>query len=146
MEMIVGRDEPKEQSAEDLIRDAVLRLTRRAIEMAEDDSLPALIYILDHAPASPRIRDLNLPELQCADDAFEWLRILLNGVRTGQVALWEARDLARLVEPFVKAGTAVDKQVGVAALEQRLRQNERTTADCMNLINRLDKDLKRRGA
>jgi len=124
MELDIGAHNPKDDRVAELIREAELRLTEQLIESAEGGSVHAAIYLLDRA-ASQRIRDLNLPQVQCAEDGFEALRLIFNAVTTAQIRPGKAKELAMLLTGFVKGATVIDAQVGVAALEKRIRENEK---------------------
>jgi len=91
-------------AAQDLLDGEADRLTRKAIELAIEGDPVALRLCLDRIlpPRKDRPISFPLPKLETADDAAAAMAAIAEGVASGELTPLEARDVASIVESFVK--------------------------------------------
>jgi hypothetical protein len=79
-------------------------LTRKCIEMALAGDTTALRLCLERIcpPRKDRPISFQLPKLETADDAALAMAAIAQGVANGELTPLEARDVAAIVESFVK--------------------------------------------
>jgi hypothetical protein len=112
-------------------------LTRKAIELALGGDAMALRLCLERILPVRRERPVHfdLPPLQSAADAGAGLAAITAAVAAGELTPGEARELAQLVDAFVKALERTD-------FEQRLRVLENKTRDDAAEVVRLNGELR----
>ena len=79
-------------------------VTRKCIEMALDGDTTALRLCLERIapPHKDRPVTFALPPLETADDAAAAMAAIAEAVASGELTPLEARDIAAIVESFVK--------------------------------------------
>jgi hypothetical protein len=107
-------------AAEALLDGEAEELTRKVIELAREGDMNALRLCLDRIIPPRRDRPIfvDLPPLEHTGDAPTALAAILAAVASGQITLAEANELSKLIEMFIKARAAIDKEEG-----ERIKQN-----------------------
>jgi hypothetical protein len=106
-------------AAETLLEGEAEAITRKAIELAKGGDGPALRLCMDRIYPARRDRPVcfNLPDLTKPADAVEANAAIVAAVGTGELTPSEARDLAKLVDGYVRAVEATDIMDRLAKLE-----------------------------
>lgn len=111
-------------AAQEVFDGEVLAVSRKAIELALEGNQAALRLCLERMlpPRRERAIRIDIPSLETAGDAREAMRGLISGIADGGITLGEGRELAKLIDLYVKTLEADD-------LQQRLQKFERWAAE-----------------
>jgi hypothetical protein len=90
------------RTADALLKEAEYRLTRRGIELAEDN-VQLLLFFLERIHPKDRPININLPEVSCDLDALDAFRGLLKAIAGGQILGRDAKVIAALLESYARA-------------------------------------------
>ena len=103
-------------AAEVLLDGEAETLTRKAIELAKQGDITALRLCLDRVlpPRRERPVQFRLPVLQNASDAARATAAIVDAVAAGDLTAYEAAELGKLVEAFVRS-------IAAAEFDQRIR-------------------------
>lgn len=106
-------------AAEALLDGEAKALTRKAIDMALAGDSAAMRLCLERVMAPRRDRPvrLTLPQIKTASDAALAMGAIVEAVGQGEITTAEGREVASIVETFVKALEAGDFEQRLAALE-----------------------------
>jgi hypothetical protein len=117
---------------QEMLLEARHRLTRKAIELAEEGNLTALMFLLDRLLPKQPLLELKLPQLELALDAVDAHAAIQKAVQEGQIAIGEGKALASLVEAFRHAARDADAEDTAkrraSALERRMTLMEEALA------------------
>lgn len=94
-------------------------ITRKAVQLAKAGDTTALRLCLDRLYPVRRDRPITFdaPELQSANDAAELSRAIVRAAAQGELTPIEAGELAKLVDTYTRAVTAVEHEQRIKALE-----------------------------
>jgi hypothetical protein len=98
-------------AAEALLDGEAEALTRKAVELALGGDTVALKLCLERVlpPRRERPTTFALPELRSAADGSAAMAAILAAVASGNTCVFEASELAKLVDAFVRAAEATEK-------------------------------------
>jgi Family of unknown function (DUF5681) len=106
-------------AAEVLLDGEAERLTRRAVELADNGDPTALRLVLERilAPRRERAVNFTLPSIESAADLAAAMRAVAAAVANGALTPGEAESFARTIDIFVRAIDAGDFERRLQALE-----------------------------
>jgi hypothetical protein len=106
-------------AAEALLDGEARALTRKAIEMALAGDVSAMRLCMERLlpPRKDRPVQLTLPQIKTAADAAGAMSAIVDAVGRGEITAAEGREVAGIVETFVKALEAGEFEQRLAALE-----------------------------
>jgi hypothetical protein len=90
------------RTADALLKEAEYRLTRRGLELAEEN-VQLLLFFLERMHPKERAIKINLPEVGCDLDALDAFRGLLKAIASGQILGSEAKVIAAVLESYARA-------------------------------------------
>jgi hypothetical protein len=120
------------RTADALLREAEYRLTRRAIELAEDN-VQLLLFLLERIHPKDRPINVNLPEVSCDLDALDAFRGLLKAIASGQILVRDAKVIAAVLESYARA-------LKENSLESRIKALEATDRMLFSALKQADED------
>jgi hypothetical protein len=124
------------RTADALLKEAEYRLTRRGIELAEDN-VQLLLFFLERIHPKDRPININLPEVSCDLDALDAFRGLLKAIASGQILGREAKVIATILESFARA-------LKENSLESRIKALEATDRALLAALRQVNQDSKPR--
>jgi hypothetical protein len=112
-------------AAEALLDGEAQAITRKAVALAKSGDTTALRLCMERIVPVRRDRPVAfpIPDLKDANDAAALSRAIVAGVAAGDITPLEAGELAKLVDTYTRAVTAVEHEQRLKALEE---QDERS--------------------
>ena len=108
--------------AEALMNGEATAMLRKGIEEAIGGNGPMLRFFLERILPKERSVRVDLPRLDCASDAVDVLKAIIDAVGTGRITPSEGASLASLVDTYART-------LNVAELELRLEEFEKSTTE-----------------
>jgi hypothetical protein len=97
-------------------------LIRRAVELAIDGDVPMLKFLLTRILPRERPVNLDLPQMEFADDAVEALGAITQAIAEGRISPSEGAALATVVNSYARAIDIADVVKRLEALEREARR------------------------
>jgi hypothetical protein len=104
------------RTADVLVKEAEYRLTRRGLELAEDN-VQLLLFFLERMHPKERAIKINLPEVSCDYEALEAFRELLKAITSGQILVGDAKVIATILGSYARALKENSPDSRIKALE-----------------------------
>lgn len=106
-------------AAEALLDGEAQAITRKAVALAKSGDTTALRLCMERIVPVRRDRPVAfpIPHLKDANDAAALSRAIVAGVAAGDITPLEAGELAKLVDTYTRAVTAVEHEQRLRALE-----------------------------
>jgi hypothetical protein len=104
------------RTADALLKEAEYRLTRRGLELAEEN-VQLILFFLERMHPKERAIKINLPEVSCDYEALEAFRELLKAVASGQILGRDAKVIAAVLESYARALKDNNLESRIKALE-----------------------------
>jgi hypothetical protein len=104
------------RTADALLQEAEYRLTRRGLELAEEN-VQLLLFFLERMHPKERAIKINLPEVSCDYEALEAFRELLKAIASGQIPGRDAKVIAAVLESYARALKDNNLESRIKALE-----------------------------
>ena len=123
------------RTADALLKEAAYRLTRRGLELAEDN-VQVLLFFLERMHPKERPININLPEVSCDYDALDAFRELLKAIASGQFLGSGAKVIATVLESYARA-------LKVNNLESRIKALEATDRALLSALRQINQDKPR---
>jgi len=95
-------------------------ILRKAIEMAMGGNVPMMKFLLDRILPKERPIQLELPDLDYADDSVDAIAKIVDAVSSGRITPREAADVAQLVSAFTRAIDLTEAQDQIDFLKSKL--------------------------
>jgi hypothetical protein len=124
--------ETTSRTTDALLKEAEYRLTRRGLELAEDN-VQVLLFFLERIHPKDRPININLPEVSCDYDALDAFRELLKAIASGQILGREAKVIATVLESYARA--LKDNN-----LESRIKALEATDRALLSALRQVNQD------
>ena len=95
-------------------------ITREAIKMAKAGDATAMRLVMERliAPRKDHVVPFDLPELQSASDALQAAISIVKAVAAGELTPYQAAELSKTIDSFVRVAGAADLDVRIKRLEQ----------------------------
>jgi hypothetical protein len=100
-------------------------LVRKGVELAKAGNVVMLKFFLERSLPRDRLIQLDLPEMNFADDAVEALGHIMRAVSEGQISPSEAAALGTLVNSYTRAIDMADVVKRIDSLEAAIQIKER---------------------
>jgi hypothetical protein len=108
--------------AEALLKGEEVELVRKGIELAKAGNAPMLKFFLDRILPKERSVRVDLPAMECADDAVASLGELINAVASGQIVPSEGTATANLVVARAHMMKDMELKLRIDDIEKRQKQ------------------------
>jgi hypothetical protein len=95
-------------------------LLRKVVEMALGGNVPMMEFLLDRILPKERPIQLELPDLDFADDSVDAMAKIVDAVSSGRITPREAADVAQLVSAFTRAIDITEAQAQIDFLKSKL--------------------------
>jgi hypothetical protein len=124
--------------ATSLAREQGEELLRKAYEMAMEGNVAMMKFLLDRILPKERPIQVELPQLEFANDSVDALAKIVEAVSSGRISPREAADLAQLVSAFTRAIETTDTEIEIDSLKTQL---DREDALILKRVGQKDLDL-----
>ena len=108
-----------------LLQGEAEELVRNGVALAKAGDVPMLKFFLSRILPRDRLIQLDLPEMNFADDAVEALGHIMRAVSEGQISPSEAAALGTLVNSYTRAIDMADVVKRIDSLEAAIQIKER---------------------
>jgi hypothetical protein len=120
------------RTADALVKEAEYRLTRRGLELAEDN-VQLLLFFLERMHPKERAIKINLPEVSCDYEALEAFRELLKAITSGQILVGDAKVIATILGSYARA-------LKENSLDSRIKALEAADRAFLSALKQLNQD------
>jgi hypothetical protein len=125
------------RTADALLKEAEYRLTRRGLELAEDN-VQVLLFFLERMHPKERAIKINLPEVSYDYEALEAFRELLKAITSGQILVGDAKVIATILGSYARALKEND-------LDSRIKALEAADRAFLSALKQLNQDASKSG-